>query len=474
MKKIFLMLALMLGVLASCDKKMDAVFDEPADVRLQEAIDHYRNTLTSAPNGWIFTMNTKLGGVYRFWLSFTEDGRVIMLSDANSEYASTIKESSYRITALQTVLLTFDTGNYLTQLHDPEAAVSGGTEGQGMGADIDFYFISEDNGVFNMLGRFNSNAATLKPATPAEARVIVNGAFYDAQTLLTEYSMSMIYSVVSIEGVDIHVTFAPRQTAVEYLDDNGNLVNAVYNSYVDVDGLANGESNGTVYISTPFTVKGKEIIKFEWDSGENNYVAVSADGSTYKLIDNRKPTYSITSVFGVDKTFNALQTVKSQLEGSITEPFLSRFNEIGDLLKQSTYKSYGPELVYMNMRLVLGSSLSSIPGIGSSWTVLEITFRTRLTGYYNYEYSPKFYWKVNIDSKGIYTFTDRINGTTSIEAEVGSAFVKMFAFLENNYFVLDWVSNRTAGSTAMLGGFYASDANGEKSDDFTCGILMRN
>ena len=69
-----------IGFLGACDLKEDRAYDEPADTRLTRTLNEYSEALTSAPNGWVLFVDSNFG-VFRHYLSFDENDRVIMLSD---------------------------------------------------------------------------------------------------------------------------------------------------------------------------------------------------------------------------------------------------------------------------------------------------------------------------------------------------------------------------------------------------------
>ena len=82
MKKIFYILIPVLFSLAvtSCDRDYDDNYMGNADERLTAAMNRYQRELASAQNGWIASVWTN-DGIYRFYMSFTMDNRVTMVSD---------------------------------------------------------------------------------------------------------------------------------------------------------------------------------------------------------------------------------------------------------------------------------------------------------------------------------------------------------------------------------------------------------
>src|SRR5437764_14894769 len=131
--KNFLFYFLIITVLFSACRKDDShLFNKSSDERLNEALSAYQTKLTSATNGWKGFVYPKSGGVYSFYFRFNDSNRVAMLSSFDSASAVTLKESSYRLKALQQPSLLFDTYSYLHVLADPTASVNGGTYGAGL------------------------------------------------------------------------------------------------------------------------------------------------------------------------------------------------------------------------------------------------------------------------------------------------------------------------------------------------------
>ena len=108
-------------LLFSACRKYDNVFDQSPDARLNETLNKYKSALTSSPAGWNASLKTGSGSTYHFHFRFTDSNRVFMFADINQTTA-TARERSYRLKALQTPSLLFDTYSYLHELADPDAA----------------------------------------------------------------------------------------------------------------------------------------------------------------------------------------------------------------------------------------------------------------------------------------------------------------------------------------------------------------
>ena len=109
MNKNLLYYLLAITLVASCRKDDDNAFDKSPDERLNETLAAYQKALSGSQFGWNANLITADGGYYRFYFSFNDSNRVQMYSDFDSTTATVLKESSYRLKALQQPSLIFDT-----------------------------------------------------------------------------------------------------------------------------------------------------------------------------------------------------------------------------------------------------------------------------------------------------------------------------------------------------------------------------
>ncbi len=161
-------------LVASCRKDDDNAFDKSPDERLNETLQQYQAALSGSPYGWNANLTTADGGSYRFYFSFNESNRVEMYSDFDSTTATTIRESSYRLKALQQPSLIFDTYSYIHILSDPDGAVSGGTYGQGLRSDFEFAIDTVTADSIGLTGRFNGSKLSLRKAAQGDRAVWAN------------------------------------------------------------------------------------------------------------------------------------------------------------------------------------------------------------------------------------------------------------------------------------------------------------
>jgi hypothetical protein len=173
MKKTFLYYLLVVTVVASC-RKDTHVFSQSPDERINETLAAYQKTISGSTYGWNGNLVTGSGGFYRFYFSFNDSNRVQMYSDWDSTTSSVIKESSYRLKALQQPSLIFDTYSYIHILADPDASVNGGTFGVGLKSDFEFRIDTVTADSIHLTGRMNGSLLSLRKATQADRAVWQN------------------------------------------------------------------------------------------------------------------------------------------------------------------------------------------------------------------------------------------------------------------------------------------------------------
>ncbi len=177
MKRSILYLLFLTTVFFSCENSDDTVFEESADVRLNAALASYEKQLVEAPFGWNAVIYPGGGGSYGFYFKFDDKNRVTMYSDFSDAAAAKSKESSYRLKAMQTPSLIFDTYSYLHVLADPDNDVNNGTLGEGLLSDFEFSIFPDSvkADAITLVGRKNQSRLVLTKATQAQATAYTNG-----------------------------------------------------------------------------------------------------------------------------------------------------------------------------------------------------------------------------------------------------------------------------------------------------------
>lgn len=232
-----------LALLSSCKKDDKSVFNQSADDRLNATLAKYQTQLSGAQYGWKGLVFPAGGGAFSFYFKFNDSNRVKMLSDFDSTTAVTLKESSYRLKALQQPSLIFDTYSYIHLLADPNedvtvlSNVNGGPVGIGLVSDFEFYFDSTTVDTIKLVGRFNGSKAILIRATSQEATAYNSGQLA-AGLLINKILTYFKRLTIGTQRLDVKVSMADRTIIFSYLDAGGNLRTFTTGFYFTAGGIA--------------------------------------------------------------------------------------------------------------------------------------------------------------------------------------------------------------------------------------------
>ncbi len=241
MNKVLIYLLVVVTLISSCRKDDKSVFSQSPDDRLNATLAKYQTQLSGAQYGWKGIIYPAGGGAYSFYFRFNDSNRVKMYSDFDTVTAVTLKESSYRLKAIQQPSLIFDTYSYVHLLCDPNeftdavyANVNGGILGGGLVSDFEFYFDSVSADTINLVGRYNRSKAILIRATSQEATAYNSGqlgAGFLVNRLLTYFKRLTI----GTQMLDVNISPSTHTFTFTYLDATG-VVRTVTTSYYLIAG----------------------------------------------------------------------------------------------------------------------------------------------------------------------------------------------------------------------------------------------
>lgn len=202
---------------AGCQKNNDFDGIRP-DTRLNEKIDSYYELLTDADNGWVGYLYPNAGGGHSFKLHFDAENRVTMFADLNDAFASTAKESSYRIKAAQVPSLYFDTYSYIHVLADPDPNVSGGTPGRGRFSDFEFSIVSATRDSIRLLGNVHKSEMLLVRADDSQGdNYMVDVRRYNSEQLGKLQAMSSYYKTLEIGDTRLQMIINPELSSIRFM-----------------------------------------------------------------------------------------------------------------------------------------------------------------------------------------------------------------------------------------------------------------
>lgn len=334
MRKYLLALLSAMVLLQACKKKVEPVFDQTPDQRLNTVITAFQNKLV-APDGWKVLVSPLTPGSYPFYMKFTNSNRVTMLSDISDSTAGVPRESSYRLKALQQPTIIFDTYNYLHILMDPTPAINGANYGVGLVSDIEYYFptpliqalLGTKPDTINSMalkGRYNGADIIFTKATTAEATAYNNGDLKKLRVAVNGYSTLNAHRLYMDfgDGIKILVTIdLANRTITFFWIKNGTPFTFSTTFYFTLDGLQLG---------TPFSYNGTTVIKkITWD---NTKLTGSGTGTPVPVQVAASDVYPLYTLIGTTITGINLPAVTSfpdgrmilKQEGQVPPPHCSR------------------------------------------------------------------------------------------------------------------------------------------------------
>ncbi|MDH7464328.1 DUF4302 domain-containing protein [Chitinophagaceae bacterium 26-R-25] len=296
---LYAVVALML--LSGCKKDYDkSVFEQLPQERTAEMLKDYKTILTSAPYGWqayVYPGSGNLASTFLF--KFDSTNRVVTSCDLAGSTITTPVESSYSLRALQMTTLVFDTYSYLHLLADPDPNVIGGTSGQGLYSDYEFYFmkVSDNKDTIWMEGAQKGMPLTLVKVTDDNRGDVEQGfdqdggkKMADMQTRIQSYlPRAMFFNMKMQDGKQMSLSYAGG--SVMYFryqnDTTGKLVNQGTLFSYTAKGI---HFRDTIwYKKYPFT----DLI---WNQGTNNGFYI--DGIYNNSQISNTPDFPLSSLFG--------------------------------------------------------------------------------------------------------------------------------------------------------------------------------
>ncbi|MDR0659349.1 MAG: DUF4302 domain-containing protein [Prevotellaceae bacterium] len=485
MKTKILTLLLAASVLfTACDLKEDYTFDETPDERLIRVLEEYSETLTSAPNGWMLSVNTEISGGFTHWVTFDKSNRVVMLSDLDATWivnpswgdqSTSVKpiESSYRLKAMQLPSLIFDTYTYIHLLADPQAKDNeyrpgngGAVNGEGLKSDFEFYFQGIDNGKVYLRGRYYNTLAVLTPATPEEAQAALSG---DLKTVHEDFSAyldaNFVNAVATVNDQPIWLRLGSRSmTCLFSSDTRTEQVSA--GLYLDMLSQTSSAPTSNMYFFEPIEINGVKFTQIRWQ--DNGYHLVDIEGKTYPITDAATPPIKLR--LGPGKDYIRMRTNDVELAGTMKDPFLTN---VYVAAYNSLFAGNGGRKI-QKIEFTFGTNALGLPV-----AILEMTYQNSA----GTNYIAKWWYKYEFNSDGSeITFTDRDQSGSSNEngreefvrmlvdyfcyvpyTSSSGAYVNWVKDVDNIQpytFKIDWIKNETLGSSEIVGGLERTDDPG--------------
>lgn len=483
MKRILYYLLIAAGALTlhACDLMEDRAYDRSPDERLQKALDEYAEALTSAPNGWLMTIDTGKKGGFQLYMSFTDRERVVMLCDIDANYdvgAATSAvpcESAYQLKALQMPSLLFSTYNYIHLMADPQDWGHGGGNGAGLDSDFEFDILSYDSNVFTLRGTYNKCMAYLRQATPEEARAVMDGGLKTGFEQLAAYNATAKYPIITLGERKVQLTLNGREADLQWVDDAKQVQELSGHTWTEV--VTGDAAAPEIHLFTPLEIEGRTLTGFVWN-GEH-YDAVDTEGNVYTGTDNLTPILPLR--LGEGELYTKLTfTTPTAFAGTVSQAYLDTYYTPAEEL----YTAWGRKINRIVCQFVTNAdgkkvfrvyAYSQTPPAATEYQAgWDIDYTINDDGTYTFSnreaggdggnitnarnYGQKMRGMLDIFSKVTYS-SYKYTNSTNFDIVVES--------VEPHTFRLEWMPSSTPGLAGPLGAFVSIDDPGM----YFCGTL---
>lgn len=323
-------------ILSGCEKDTDLLFDKPADERITETLDNYQSALAQAPGWKLFvypaglqSQDIEVGGL-TYYVKFTADNRVTMVSDFIITMADVPKASGYRLKATQRPSLIFDTYSYIHVAADPDPNVSFSPAQQGgfgWGTDFDFSFTDvTPKDTINLKGNFNNSDAVMIKATQAEIDAAFGGRLGDIMTFTSDFvsNNSFLYFPATDNAkVGVSMNFFLY------------IINFTYLSGANLVTISAPFSHTTygLHLKEPVSVGGYVFQDLYWDDAAKLYYIKVGNGRV-NITGSGAPLFPFHVVLG--KSITTISVPTTPLAGQ-SPLFATRYATVKTNLKTSGY-----------------------------------------------------------------------------------------------------------------------------------------
>lgn len=407
----------------SCKKESYvAKFDQSPQERMNAQMTLVSDALTGAPNGWIATLPTGLGGGYGFYMAFDKEQKVTMYADLTDASASTAASSQYRIRQDMGALLSFDTYTYISILNNPEPSAFGGNIREGFRSDIDFVFDRASGDSLVFIGKRYRQALILVKASAEQKAKYLNGDLKPAIDKLKQFFTN---------NPNAYFENGPLKVSVE--PNGGNSLNA--GKRITLTAITPDDAIITSSAKFAYTIDQMAILdsglKFDgitfkrlaWKDA-NTLALYDSNGKEYILKNNPTPLLPLYKLWG-SKYNGMLSDFKKINPGTSAKgaEILNFFHNNMQNGFTGFVFNYGRiNFVWntVNKRLNF-NGFSSQNGGTSGWTTTSV---------YNY----------TVDASGVYTFT--LNSSFS-GGYVSKAMQPLHDFLLKNKVKFDYFVDGT-------------------------------
>ncbi|HKH63684.1 MAG TPA: DUF4302 domain-containing protein [Flavitalea sp.] len=417
-------------ILSGCNKDTDLLFDKSADERITETLNNYQSALSQAPGWKLFvypaglqSQDIEVGGL-TYYVKFTADNRVTMVSDFVITMADVPKASGYRLKATQRPSLIFDTYSYIHVAADPDPDVSFSPTQQGgfgWGTDFDFSFTDvTPKDTIKLKGNFNNSDAVLIKATQAEIDAAFGGRLGDIMTFTSDFVTStpfLSFPASDNSRIGVSLNFFLYIINFSYLT-SGSLVTVSAPFSHTTYGL---------HFKEPVSVGGYVFQDLYWDDVAKLYYIKVGSGRV-NITGSTTPLFPLHVVLG--KSITTISVPTTPLAGQ-SPLFTTRYATVKANLKTS---GYNLDLGVMDF---IFDDASKLMAWNTAVTQNGIPFVIQ----YVYSYT--------LSGSGIAKFTRVSSNGNGALPIVEASMAPIMSFIDNDQFKMDYFT----GSSPILGQF---------------------
>ncbi|MDE1190868.1 MAG: DUF4302 domain-containing protein [Arachidicoccus sp.] len=376
--------AIVFTALQSCKKtSFVAKFDKTPEARMADTIAFVKNSLMSAPNGWIVLTPVYFGGGYGFYMSFDDSMNVTMYSDLLDQFASESYTSQTRIRADLGAALTFESYNYITELNDPDNNVR-----NGYGGDVDYIYDHTNGDSIIFLGKRYRASLIFVKATAAEQTIYQTGGYLTAIKAFRDFFVTNSNAYISLEdGTNISIEpnssndlSAGKRITFTALDPKGNISSALGKFAYTVDQMA--------ILDSGINIAGLRFIKIAWKDA-NTLAAYTDNGKEYVIKNSTTPILPLYMLMGV-KYSSLYGPYKTILPGTSSDG-ATILNYYYNNLNNSSILGYSFNSGSITLQWNLANQRVSFIGFcsqnggSSGWnTTIVYTYTLDANGYYTF------------------------------------------------------------------------------------------
>ncbi|WP_149526448.1 DUF4302 domain-containing protein [Sphingobacterium hotanense] len=215
-----------------------------------------------------------------------------MYSDINNTTGTESKESSFRLKAVTTPALYFDTYSYMHLLADPDPSILNGVPGWGMFADFEFNFKKVSADTIELVGSLSQSKLVLVKANAEEATAYSNGNLNNLRTVAEKYNQTARFPFLNTKSgvrVSTALNLITKEVSFVYLKDSKLETKSLGFAFSGIN---------EIVLKEAFEFDDLHIEKFILGLEDNSVHAINA-GQNVPIQSASEPILPLNKILGV-------------------------------------------------------------------------------------------------------------------------------------------------------------------------------